>query len=163
VVIFPNCGIILEMKKIEFISDSSKETQELGKYFISQILKILPLDKALVISLTGDLGSGKTTFIQGISKGLKIKQQINSPSFVIMKKFKLPYKKIKNFYHFDLWRITKEDLLSLGFKEILNDPSNIVVLEWAEKAQDILPQSSILIEFRHLSLNKRKIIFKFPI
>ena len=50
-VIFPNCGIILEMKKIEFISDSSKETQELEKYFISQILKVLPLDKALVISL----------------------------------------------------------------------------------------------------------------
>jgi len=85
------------MKKIEFITDSSKETQELGKYFISQILKILPLDKALVISLTGDLGSGKTTFIQGMSKGLKIKEQINSPSFVIMKKFELPYKKSKIF------------------------------------------------------------------
>ena len=49
-VIFSNCGIILEMKKNEFISDSSKETQELGKYFIGQILKILSLDKALVIS-----------------------------------------------------------------------------------------------------------------
>ena len=48
---FPNCGFILEMKKVEFISDSSKETQELEKYFISQILRVLSLDKALVVSL----------------------------------------------------------------------------------------------------------------
>ncbi|HON21912.1 MAG TPA: tRNA (adenosine(37)-N6)-threonylcarbamoyltransferase complex ATPase subunit type 1 TsaE, partial [Candidatus Paceibacterota bacterium] len=160
---FPNCDIILEMKKVEFISNSSKETKKLGKYFVSQILKILPLDKALVISLTGELGSGKTTFIQGMSEGLKIKAQINSPSFVIMKKFDLLFREVKSFYHFDLWRITKKDLLDLGFEEILKDPSNIVVLEWAEKAQDILPKDSISIEFKHLSLNQRKIIFKFPI
>ncbi|MBU1102297.1 tRNA (adenosine(37)-N6)-threonylcarbamoyltransferase complex ATPase subunit type 1 TsaE [Patescibacteria group bacterium] len=144
---------------MEFITKSAVDTQKLAGKLIKDLFG--KRRGALVLALQGELGAGKTTFIQGLAKALKIKERVLSPTFVIMKRFeirKLGNLEIENLYHIDCYRIEKpEDLLILGFEEIIKNSKNIVVIEWAEKIKSILPQSIIWIEFEHLGEDRRKI------
>jgi len=119
---------------------------------------------ALVIGLEGELGSGKTTFIQGLAKGLGIKETITSPTFIIFKKFDIPHQPsgIRYFYHIDCYRINQpRELIDLDFKEILNHSQNIIVVEWVERIKKILPPKNILwINFGHLSQDQREITIR---
>jgi len=142
------------MNKKEVIIQSAEEMQKVGKYLSNEILKeILENKKAIVIGLEGDLGSGKTTFVQGIAKGLGIKGKITSPTFVIMKKYDF-------LYHIDCYRIKSKDLLELDFKEIIKQSGNIVVIEWAERIKKVLPKDVIWMKFEYLDKDKRKIIYE---
>jgi tRNA threonylcarbamoyladenosine biosynthesis protein TsaE len=146
-----------------FITLKSSETKKLAQRFAQKILKIGPKNKAIILSLVGNLGSGKTIFIQGFAKELGIKEKVLSPTFVIFKKHKIESStnSFRNFYHFDCYRIKKaSEVLTLGFKEIISHPENIVAIEWADKIKRILPKGSISIFFVFLGKNKRKIIFK---
>lgn len=152
----------MSTKKI--ISKSSVETKKIAAKFADQILQLDTKKSAIVLGLQGDLGAGKTTFLQGFGKSLGITEKINSPTFVIMKRFKLKGKYFKNFYHFDCYRLKNEkDLEGLGFKEIVSDPQNIVAIEWPEKIDNVLPKEILKIIFKHLKQNKREIIFKFKL
>lgn len=144
------------MNNIEIVTENTKETQKVGEFLAQEIIKS---KKTLIIGLEGELGSGKTTFIQGMAKGLKIRERITSPTFVIFKKFKLgPVPHLKYFYHIDCYRLNSpQDLLDLGFKEIISQP-NIVVIEWAEKIKKILPKDTFWIKFEYLDRDKREII-----
>jgi len=105
---------------------------------------------ALVFALTGDLGSGKTTFVQGFLRGLGVKKRTTSPTFIIFRRFALSHLLFANLYHADAYRLKKaKDLSALGFKGILDDPKNIVLIEWAEKIKKILPKNTIWIKFSH--------------
>ena len=126
------------MKKI--ITNSSEETKKLAENLAKQITRG-------VIALSGDLGSGKTTFVQGFAKGLGIKDKIISPTFVLIKQY-------KNLYHVDLYRINTFD--HLGLEEILSNRNNIVLIEWAEKLKK-LPDGSIKINITKCSDQKRTI------
>ena len=144
----------MRSETLEIITKSAKETKKVGEFLAGEIIKS---KKALIIGLKGELGSGKTTFIQGMAKGLKIRERITSPTFVIFKKFKLgPVPCLKYFYHIDCYRVQSKDLLDLGFKEIISQP-NIVVIEWAEKIKKILPKDTFWIKFEYLDKDKRKI------
>ena len=147
------------MRAIEIITKSSKETKKAGMA-LGQILGREPLsNKALVVALEGDLGSGKTTFIQGLAQGLKVKENILSPTFVIQKDFLLKLKNFKNLYHIDAYRLKNpEELLELGFKDLIGNSENLIVIEWADKIKKILPKNILKIEFTNLEKNKRKII-----
>src|SRR3989344_3561620 len=142
----------------KFITTNSKQTQKLAEMLAKEI-KSAPLQKrAFVVGLEGDLGSGKTTFLQGFAKGLKIKEKILSPTFTIIKKFPIFNSQFSNFFHIDCYRLKKEkELLALGFKEIISDPRNIVAIEWADKAKKTLPKKVILLKFKFLNKNIRKI------
>lgn len=112
-----------------------------------------------VVCLYGDLGAGKTTFVQGLAKGLGIKGRIISPTFIIVRKYNLEDN--KTFYHLDLYRIEREqDLEGLGMEEILSDKNAIVVIEWAERLGSRLPQDRIDIYFENLDDNERQIIWR---
>jgi tRNA threonylcarbamoyladenosine biosynthesis protein TsaE len=145
---------------LKFLSHSSQETKKIAGLLAKEILIQPPkISSALVLALTGDLGSGKTTFIQGFCRAAGIKKRITSPTFVIFKKFKIKNLKFKNLYHLDCYRIQKpQELLKLGFKEIIVNPQNIVLIEWAEKIKLLLPKETIWIKFSHTkSLNQRLI------
>src|SRR3989338_10750586 len=143
------------------ITKSAKETQKLGAEFAQQILRRGHEKSATVLALIGDLGSGKTTFLQGFAKGLGIEEVVNSPTFIIMKKFKIYDLRFKNFYHIDCYRLDNEkDVEFLHFQEIISNPKNIVAIEWPEKIAGILPQNSISITFKHLEENKREIVLQ---
>jgi tRNA threonylcarbamoyladenosine biosynthesis protein TsaE len=147
--------------KKEFVTNNVTETKRLGKKLAEEILKSKLSKKAFVIGLEGDLGGGKTTFLQGFARGLKIKEKILSPTFVIIKRFTLSHSKFLNFYHIDCYRIEKpKELLKLGFKKIISEPSNIVAIEWSEKAKRILPKKTTILKFEFLNKSKRKITKK---
>lgn len=134
------------------ITKSSSETQELAKDFA----KKLKGDE--VIALYGNLGSGKTTFVQGLAKNLGVKERIISPTFIIIREHKFNNKK---FYHVDLYRVQKlSELKELELEEILNSKGRIVAIEWAEKIKDLLPGKRIEIYFENISENERKITIK---
>lgn len=147
-----------------FNSKSPKQTQEFAAKTAQKIIKKLS-KKAVVIALEGELGAGKTTFIQGFCKGLKIKAKIKSPTFVLMKKYQIATsdkrQATKYLYHFDCYRLRDyKDLISLDIEEIIEKPENIVLIEWAERVREILPSKHIKIHIDHIDKNRRKITFK---
>lgn len=148
------------------------ETQKVAEVLFKKIKTNKP-GGAKVLALKGDLGSGKTTFTQGLAKAIGVKGKILSPTFIIMKKFqisniksktnfKIQNSKIQNFYHLDCYRIQgAKDLLNLGLKEIFSNPKNIVAVEWAERIKDILPKDVIWIFFKFIDKDTRAITVKF--
>lgn len=134
------------------ITKSSAETKRLAENFAKK------LKGGEIIALFGDLGSGKTTFTQGLAKGLGIKEKVTSPTFVILNLHKA--KKGLELAHFDLYRLNNEvDLEGIGAADYLGKKNIISVIEWSERAKKLLPKKTIWIKFKHIDQNKRKISF----
>lgn len=172
----------------KFLTNSFLETQKLGEELAKEILAQGPKSPlaggAVVLVLHGDLGGGKTTFLQGFTKGLGIKEKILSPTFVIMKCFQLPSLRVppsagrsnlkiqiasspetprnddssfNNFYHIDCYRINKpEEILELGLKKIISNSKNIVAIEWPERIKKVLPKNALKIKFKLTCLESRR-------
>lgn len=147
---FPKSATIKSMKN--FVTENSKQTQKLGALLAEEI------KNGGIICLEGDLGSGKTTFTQGLLGGLKVKGPYTSPTFVIMKKYNPPAG--GNIFHFDAYRIKDKDILNLGWEELIADPRNIIIIEWADRIKKIVPGRALWIKFEWLDQNKRKILIK---
>ncbi len=115
------------------------------------------------MALSGNLGSGKTTFVQGLARGLGIKQRIISPTFILMRQYEGVGGHGGKFYHIDLYRLEdniEQELRNLGIEEILGKAENIVAIEWAEKVKEILPDNTIWISFENLGDERRKITIR---
>jgi tRNA threonylcarbamoyladenosine biosynthesis protein TsaE len=138
----------------KFFTKNEKETQKLAQILAKEILNTpKKMKNALVFGLEGNLGAGKTTFIQAFAKETGVKRRLTSPTFVLMKKY-------NNLYHLDCYRIKdSQDVLAMDFKEIIANPKNIVLIEWAEKIRKILPKNKIWIKFKILGRKERIIIF----
>ena len=149
------------------ITHNFEETRQLGFDFAKK------LKGGEVVALHGDLGSGKTTFVQGLALGLGITKKIISPTFIIMRTYVIPaeagIQKIdsrlhgndrQNFYHVDLYRIEGEkDVEGLGLLELMGDAQNIVVIEWPEKIENLLPEKRTDIFFEYVADDTRRITF----
>lgn len=109
-----------------------------------------------IIALSGGLGAGKTTFAQGFAQGLGIIDKIISPTFLIMKQYPIPNSN-NYFYHIDLYRLENIDLKNSGLEEILSDPENVVLIEWAEKIRGQKLTKPKFIQMINLSENTREI------
>ncbi|MBU3968997.1 tRNA (adenosine(37)-N6)-threonylcarbamoyltransferase complex ATPase subunit type 1 TsaE [Patescibacteria group bacterium] len=162
---------------MEIISKNLEETRDIAKKFLQNLKQ--PKERALVVGLFGDLGSGKTTFVQFIAEALGIEENITSPTFVIEKIYSVKSRragilpkaklfnrasKIENFdwpkrlIHTDAYRLKNgEELRILGFEEILNDSGNLIMIEWPENIFSILPDNILKIEFEFVDENTRKI------
>lgn len=136
---------------MEVITKSASETQKLGEK-ISADLK-----PGNLLALYGELGSGKTTFIQGLARGLGIKKRIISPTFVFIRQYPFGFKS-RTLYHVDLYRINEAiEAKGLGLEEIFTDKDSMVVIEWADRIKEILPKKRIDVYFEYLEENQRKI------
>lgn len=145
------------MAKI-IITKSAGETKKIAANFACGLVKSKPGKKAAIISLIGDLGSGKTVFSQGFARGLGIKENIVSPTFVLERIYKLPQKDHRHLVHIDAYRFEKpKELLDLSFNSLVKNPQNIILIEWADRVRKILPRNCIKIRFEHFDKNKRKI------
>jgi tRNA threonylcarbamoyladenosine biosynthesis protein TsaE len=137
----------MSSKKTEiYRSFSSDETKKLG-YDIARGLK-REKKCATVFALEGDLGAGKTTFVQGFLKGLGSKKRVTSPTFILMRRHALRSghdgvtKKFKNVFHIDAYRLKNpEHVAALTLDVILNEPNNILLIEWPEQAKEFLPKN----------------------
>ena len=114
----------------------------------------LLLQPNMLLTLSGDLGAGKTTFTKGIGQGLGITKVINSPTFTILKQ----YQGRLNLSHFDAYRLEGQDD-DLGFEEIF-DSDDVCVVEWANFIEDILPLDRLKIEIKKIDENIREFVFK---
>lgn len=135
----------------KFTTKGEEETILLGREF-SRIL-----NAGDVVALYGELGSGKTRFVQGICQGLGVKEVVNSPTFIIMNK----YEGRLTVYHFDFYRINSVDeIIDLGFNEFVYDDA-VSLIEWANFAYEILPRSRYEVFLRFGSFeNEREIEIK---
>lgn len=147
---------------IKILSDSAQKTRRLGEKLAKLMIKENKKGKHLrIVALEGELGGGKTTFLQGFAKGLGVKENVLSPTFVIMKKFEVKKGKIKFFYHLDCYRIEDPyQILKLGFKKIISDSKNVVAVEWAENISSLFPPETIFISFKFVKEKERMISMK---
>ena len=166
-----------------FVTKNANQTRKLGELLAKE------LQGGQVICLTGELGSGKTTFTQGVLKGLGTKGPYTSPTFVVMKRYEVKSQKfskvrpfpsptsrgipqgqtlsnssrpsfIQNIYHVDCYRVGPKDIFDLGWKEVIADKKNIIIVEWAERMKSIIPKKAVWISFRHREKNERKITLR---
>ena len=116
-------------------------------------------DHATLITFSGDLGAGKTTLIQEIAKQLGVEGHLQSPTFVIYKKYPITLNKDWNILvHGDMYRLDNAlDIEKLGWSELLADPNNLICIEWPEKIKDALPDWAMCVVIRHMGGEKRSI------
>jgi len=116
---------------------------------------------SLTILLLGELGAGKTVFAKGVGKGLGVKPTIHSPTFLLMKRYPLARSCFKNLWHIDCYRIhNARELIALGLKDILRDPTNVVVIEWPERVRKLIPRGALTVSFAHTRGDTRIIRFQ---
>ncbi|MBI4323379.1 MAG: tRNA (adenosine(37)-N6)-threonylcarbamoyltransferase complex ATPase subunit type 1 TsaE [Candidatus Omnitrophica bacterium] len=132
----------------EVVSKSVEETQRLGE----QLGACLAAGD--VVGLTGELGSGKTTFIQGLAKGLGIEPGlVRSPTFILMREYpgRVPL------IHVDGYRL--DDAASVSWLDVdwVFSPKKVTVIEWADRCQDALPEAYLELRFQHVSTNQRRL------
>lgn len=134
------------------ITKSAKETMLIGEKLAK---RLKPGD---IVALSGNLGSGKTTFTKGIGEGLGVKdsRRINSPTFVLIKEYsgKIPL------YHLDLYRLDDlREIENLAIEEYIYG-NGVTVIEWAEKIKPILPENYISVKLKVKGDNKREVIIE---
>ncbi len=136
----------------KIITNSLIETQKVAEEFAKTIK-----DKNHIIVLSGNLGCGKTSFVQGFAKGLSIKDYyINSPSYNIINE----YEGDKKLYHMDFYRLNSiDDLENLGFFELIEE-EGIFAIEWGDKFGLELFKFNTLINFRTIERDSREINIK---
>jgi len=126
------------------------ETKKFGENFAK---KIHPGE---IVCLYGNLGTGKTTFAQGLVKGFGVEKRVISPTFIIIRSYETPLK--KKIYHVDLYRLKgEEDLDSTGLLDIINNDDSIIAIEWPEKMGKFLPKNRWEVRFEYIGQNKREI------
>lgn len=143
------------MSGLKHTTHSAEETRVLGAETARRT------NPGSVIALQGDLGAGKTTFVQGFLEALGAEKPYVSPTFVIMKQYDLPKPSengIRRIYHVDAYRMDDpQDIAKLGFEEWCADREGLVLVEWPEKLGDLLPKDAKIISLRWLSDTEREI------
>lgn len=131
---------------MEKLIHTEEELQAEAKRFVETLT---PTNTAALITLSGELGAGKTAFVKEVAKTLGVEDVVNSPTFVLEKIYALPESKaFARLVHIDAYRLEKgNDLATLGFDELIRDPRNLIFLEWPEKVADTLPQPHTQIHF----------------
>jgi tRNA threonylcarbamoyladenosine biosynthesis protein TsaE len=143
---------------MKYLSKSVEETNKIALDFVSN-LSNFKTSKATTIGLFGDLGSGKTTFTQAVGKILTVVEVMTSPTFVIEKRYDLDGKfGFKKLIHIDAYRLDSgSEILKLNFQEDLNNPNNLILIEWPERVEGAMPQDIIKINFKFISEFEREI------
>ena len=102
---------------------------------------LAPRENATLVTLSGELGTGKTAFVKAAAHSLGVEEVMTSPTFVLEKIYLLPEgKRFKRLIHIDAYRLEKgNELSALGFDELMQDATNLVFLEWPEKVAGALP------------------------
>ena len=138
---------------MKYISKTEKETYQIA----AKIAK--KLKGGEIIALEGELGAGKTTFVKGLAKALKVKQRVTSPTFVLMKVYecRMPKSEIRNLVHVDCYRLDEpQELFYLGIEEYLNKKDTVVAIEWADKIKRYLQKFKKIIWVKITEKNNQR-------
>jgi tRNA threonylcarbamoyladenosine biosynthesis protein TsaE len=138
--------------KLEITTTSSEQSVALGNKIGAT------LRGGEVIQLASDLGGGKTTLTRGIASGAGSKDTVGSPTFTISKLYKAPN---FNIYHFDFYRLNEPGIVEYELAEAADDTNSVVIVEWADIVNDVLPKERIVINIAHIGDEER--LFKVSI
>lgn len=133
---------------------SSDQTYLVGKALGQELGRMKDADP-LVVALSGDLGAGKTTFVKGLAEGLGVKDNVVSPTFILIGTYK---GKRKTLYHVDPYRLDDAKSLASDIKELSSQEHAVIALEWAERLKPLIPDSAIWISFHHGNADEREIV-----
>lgn len=147
--------IISIMKRIKCIlqSSSAKHTELLAENFAQNI------GGGEVIQLISDLGGGKTTFTRGFARGLNSQDVVSSPTFTISNEYQSSKFII---YHFDFYRLQDPGVVANELNEAIKDSGSVVIVEWADIVQNVLPEETIKIHFKPSGNNSRTLEISVP-
>jgi tRNA threonylcarbamoyladenosine biosynthesis protein TsaE len=142
---------------LDIIAHSPDQTRHIG-FHLGRL--VLPGD---LILLVGQVGAGKTTLVQGIARGLEVKEYVQSPTFALAAEHagRTADGREIALYHLDFYRLDgAADLDTFGYEEYLDDDDAVVAIEWPERLPPALLDQYLLIELRHLSDSKRRLVFR---
>jgi tRNA threonylcarbamoyladenosine biosynthesis protein TsaE len=117
---------------------------------VKNVLAMLPQEgnRASLIALQGELGAGKTTFVQALAKELGVKDTVQSPTYVLMKKYAISHPRFKTLIHIDAYRLNNaQEFAALRPEQFLNEPATLVCIEWPERVEGALPKPDLVIKF----------------
>lgn len=139
--------------KWQTTSDSAEETEALAEK-LGKVLK-----GGEVIELISDLGGGKTTFVRGLMRGLRSSDKVASPTFTLSKLYKAGDLEV---HHFDFYRLHEAGIIADELAEVAGDPKAIVVVEWADVVQHVLPPDRITLTIAQTPSGSRQLTFQCP-
>lgn len=150
---------MLQLDPMEKMTTSLEETFNFAQEIILTVIKDHKGGRgALVVGLFGDLGSGKTSFTQGVAQALGIKDQVISPTFILQRIYKVSVNNFTHFVHIDCYRLEeKDEIKTLGWDGLIKNPHNIILVEWAGKIEHVLPPHTKRVFFEFIDEHKRKI------
>jgi tRNA threonylcarbamoyladenosine biosynthesis protein TsaE len=142
-------------------SRSPEETAALARVIAGSVLRQgRDEEGAVVLALTGALGAGKTTFTKAFVAACGVLETVTSPTFVIEKRYALTGQSFAQLVHIDAYRLeSAHELEVLGFRTLLQDPGNLILLEWPEKVSEVVPSSARWIRFAHVDETNRVITY----
>jgi tRNA threonylcarbamoyladenosine biosynthesis protein TsaE len=142
-------------KRIDSLEDLEHEAQD----FLNNLLP--SKEGATLVTLSGELGAGKTAFTKMVAKALGVEDEVTSPTFVLEKVYTL--NETSNFthlVHIDAYRLSGgQELRVLGFNELMKDPRNLILLEWPEQVQDALPERVVKLKLAHTGDGSRTLTY----
>jgi tRNA threonylcarbamoyladenosine biosynthesis protein TsaE len=143
---------------MRLVAQSVQDMHAIAARLAAEWLRALPArERALVVGLRGELGAGKTTFVQGVAKALGVRETPASPTFNLMKEYPVgsgPYRLL----HLDCYRLDgHRDLAPLDMPARFADRRNLILVEWPERVGDGLPADRIEVRFEHVSPERRSI------
>ncbi len=147
---------ILDERTLECITHSQAQTQGLGRR-LARLLR-----GGEVLGLEGDLGTGKTSLVQGIAWGLGVEGPVTSPTFTLIQEYPIRQGPVRRLYHVDLYRLERpvEEVLGIGLDEILGAPGTVTAIEWAERIEVLLPEDRVWVHLAFLDHTKRVLRFR---
>lgn len=140
---------------------SQKDVDNTARDFLKTLENETSSTHATIIGLSGDLGSGKTTFTQAVARALNIKEYITSPTFVIEKIYNIsPTAKSRftRLVHIDAYRLeSPQELVAIDFLKIIAEPTNLIFIEWPERLGDLLPSFTKKLVFNFVNETTRSV------
>ncbi len=138
------------------------EKKDLSRFVRQCIESLKPFkEHATVVALSGELGAGKTTFTQEAALVLGVETPVTSPTFVIEKIYPLTHSLFSRLIHIDAYRLSSgEELAKLGWKDLLEDPKNLIFIEWPENVLSVIPKDTMTLVLTVIDEDLRTIEIK---
>lgn len=115
-------------------------TEELEQAARACVDTLPKTDHATVVTLSGELGAGKTAFVQAAARYCGVEERVTSPTFVIERIYRVNFKRFSALVHIDAFRLaSSHELLTLGWRDLVQEPANLIFLEWPERVFDLIP------------------------
>ena len=143
------------------MSSSLKDTEKIARQ-LARSVAVKRRERASVIALSGNLGTGKTSFTKAFLSELGVKETVSSPTFVLSREYVLSRGKHGKAYHIDIYRLTEKEAGVLELKKIFKEKNAIVLIEWAEKIKKIIPKDATWIYFEHGKTKRERIMKIHP-